>query len=177
MKTYKNKKTVYNRSPRDNENTYTIFNSKILYLPADEQLIMIHILSNNDQWVLNRIEIQERLRKCGFGKRRFGKAWMNLEKKKYLLKKRFQSGVEWTVNENPHNESIKSNPPQPQISNIEIKPTNIISKQPKQNIICFDTLNEIQIQRLKDSLRLYPDAPLQFQYDISKEEIRKRLNI
>lgn len=172
--------TNYFRSQKDPEHLYEKFDTNLWNLTTDEMLIILRIFHHKTEpefegdkiWIVNRIEIQKSLMQRGMPKDKFCKAWMSLQKKKYIVKRRFKGGVEWTIYEAP--ESIINKV----ASNLlpKSKPNKESVKAPA-NIICFDTLDEMHIQRLKDNLRLYPDAPLQYQYDISKEEIRKRLNI
>jgi hypothetical protein len=102
-------KTNYYLTPKDDDHPYNMYDAKLWNLPDTELLIMLRILSNKTKkvyeddilWVVNRIEIQERLKERGTGERVFRKSWMELEKKHYIVKKRFKGGVEWTIYEDP----------------------------------------------------------------------------
>lgn len=116
-------KTMYFRTMKNEEQPFVRFDAQLWNLPNDEMLIMLAILSNTDDWILNAIEIQNRLQKGGMGKYRFQKAMNNLQMKGYLVKDHIQGGYLWKVYENPSN-TFKTTPktniqraPKPKVEN------------------------------------------------------------
>ena len=69
------------RSNKDKENPFTRMPNSIGNLKADEIGIMFHILSNSDDWVINKDDI---LSKSKLGKGRFTKSWNHLKKLGYI---------------------------------------------------------------------------------------------
>jgi len=96
--------TTFNRAPKDSDHPYNKLSAKLYKLPLNELNIMQFILCNNDDWIVNRREIYQRLHNLGMSDIRFRKAWMSLQKKHYLICKRFRGGVHWFINEDPYND-------------------------------------------------------------------------
>jgi len=95
--------TTYVRSPRNKENPFTRISNSIAKLPAVEAGIMLQILSNSDDWVINKEVVRDR---SGLGKDRFKKAWNHLKTLGYISIKQIpsQNGkirYEYTIYENP----------------------------------------------------------------------------
>lgn len=102
--------TIYERTPKNEEHPFNVYDAKFWDLTNDEMLIMLAIFSNKTEkkdindtlWVVNRVEIENRLCKGGMGWRNFRKAWDMLKIKKYINGIRKQGYVEWTIKEDPN---------------------------------------------------------------------------
>lgn len=70
------------RAPKNKENPYTQIPNSIRNLEVEEIGIMFHILSNSDDWVINKNDI---LRKSKLGKTRFTNAWNHLKELGYII--------------------------------------------------------------------------------------------
>jgi hypothetical protein len=129
-----------------------MFDAQLWNLPNDEMLIMVAILSKRTEadesgpaWVLNTIEIQNRLQNGGMGINRLQKCLNNLQKKGYLVKERLQGGWQWKVYENPSN--TFNTPPK---TNIQRAPKPKVEKtytRPK-------SLNDIPYEEMTDRQKL-----------------------
>jgi len=100
---FKMNTTTYVRFPRNNEHPFTRISNSIAKLPAVEAGIMLQILSNSDDWVINKEVVRKR---SGLGKDRFKKAWNHLKTLGYISIKQIpsQNGkiqYEYTIYENP----------------------------------------------------------------------------
>jgi len=76
--------TKYVRSTNYIKNPYTKISNSIAKLPAPEAGIMFQILSNSDDWVINKEVVRER---SGLGKDRFRKAWNHLKELGYITRR------------------------------------------------------------------------------------------
>jgi predicted transcriptional regulator len=69
------------RSKRDKENPFTRMSNSIGNLKADEIGIMFQLLSNSDNWIINKDDVK---RKSKLGERRFVRAWNHLKELGYI---------------------------------------------------------------------------------------------
>lgn len=95
--------TTYVRTPRISEYPFTRISNSIAKLPAAEAGIMLQILSNSNDWVINKEVVRKR---SGLGKDRFTKAWNHLKNLGYISIKRkpSQNGkiqYDYIIYENP----------------------------------------------------------------------------
>jgi len=94
---FKNK-TVVIREVKDDTHPFTRLSNSLLKLDGYERAIMHELLSNSDEFIVNKKVVQKRL---GFPHKKFHDAWMRLEEKYYIRKERFFGGVKWIISENP----------------------------------------------------------------------------
>jgi len=130
--------TKYVRSPRDRDNPFTRISNSIAKLPAVEAGIMLQILSNSDDWVINKEVIKKR---SGLGRDGFKGAWNSLKSKGYISVNRIptQNGkfqYEYIIYEDPENH----NPP----SLIE-EPTTDIRSTETRTTITLPTVNHTTV--------------------------------
>ena len=76
--------TTYVRSPRNNKDPFTRISNSIAKLPAVEAGIMLQILSNSDDWVINKKVVRD---KSGLGEVSFTKAWNHLKELGYITRR------------------------------------------------------------------------------------------
>ena len=91
--------TVLIRAKKDMEHPYIMLSSSLLKLDGYERAIMMEILSNSDDFIINKNVVEKRL---GFPHKKFLDSWKSLEDKHYILCDRFFGGVKWVINENPY---------------------------------------------------------------------------
>jgi hypothetical protein len=158
-------KTTYFKTPKDSDHPFNRYDSKLWNLQNDELLIMLCILSNKTEplfdgdtiWILNRVEIEKRLKKGGMSQIKFRTAWMNLEKKHYLDMKRNVGCVEWTVKEDPAMDGTTQN------KQIRV---NTIPKQkvPEERIpIPYANLNQREKMLYNDNIKIDPNYNYYYQ--------------
>ena len=96
-------KTNFIRSIKDPTHLYNMYSVKLLNLQTDELQIMIHLLSNADYWIVNRIVIKNILTEKGMPHNKFATAWMNLQKKGFIIRESMGrgGGFIWTIIEDP----------------------------------------------------------------------------
>lgn len=70
------------RAPKDGTHPFTRISNSIGNLKADEIGIMFHLLSNSDDWIINKEDIRK---KSKLGERRFDTAWNHLKKLRYII--------------------------------------------------------------------------------------------
>lgn len=75
-------KTKIVRSLKDKDHPFTRLSNSIGNLKADEIGIMFHLLSNTDNWILNKTDI---MRKSKLGQDRFERAWNHLKELGYVV--------------------------------------------------------------------------------------------
>ena len=93
----KNKSNIV-RSLKDENNLYNKFSAELNKLPLIESAIMYRILSNNDDWIINKKQIQKN---SGVGRDLFNKCWKNLIQLGYIYSTRIQGGCNYIIFENP----------------------------------------------------------------------------
>lgn len=99
MKSVFKNQTVIIRTIKDKEHPYVLLSSTLLVLNGYERAIMLELLSNSDDFIINKIVVEKRL---GFPHKKFLDAWKSLEEKYYIQCDRFFGGVKWVINEQPN---------------------------------------------------------------------------
>jgi hypothetical protein len=97
--------TQFNRAKKDKENLYNCFSTNLNDLPIIELGIMIKILSNSDDWIINKLYLQKN---SGLGRVQFSRAWNNLVKLGYITEQPIQGGWLYIITENPHSTKMTS---------------------------------------------------------------------
>lgn len=90
------------RTPKDKDNPYTMLSAVLLKLDGYERAIMYELLSNSDDFIINKTVIQKRL---GFPHKKFNDAWRSLEDKHHILCDRKWGSVHWVIVENPYSKN------------------------------------------------------------------------
>ena len=92
-------KTIYNRSPKDKNNTYSVISNEILNLNPYQRLIMIEILRNKDTWVIYKCNIKKNIK---IPSNKFEKAWKLLKEYGFIRTTKIDGGYLYTINEKPN---------------------------------------------------------------------------
>lgn len=79
--------TYYVRSPRNKKHPFTRISNSIAKLPAPQAGIMLQILSNSDDWVINKEVVKKR---SGLGKVSFEKHWKHLQQLGHIITKKLK---------------------------------------------------------------------------------------
>jgi hypothetical protein len=66
--------------------------------------LLTWLLSNSRNYVINKNRVRER---SGLPEKKFLTSWKKLQDNGYLVKQRFQRGVEWVINEIPVHYSVQ----------------------------------------------------------------------
>jgi hypothetical protein len=98
--TYVNR-TTYNRS-RSNRTHYKKSFALDIYRNSELDFtdigLLTWMLSNSNSYIINKNRVQQR---SGLTEKKFLASWKKLQESGYLVKIRFQGGVEWVINEIP----------------------------------------------------------------------------
>ena len=91
-----NEKTTYERTMKTKN--YSRIDNGIAKLPLIEGGIMGRILSNSDDYIVHKHQIQKN---SGVPRNKFESAWKNLIEKGYIIPQRIKGGYKYTIVESP----------------------------------------------------------------------------
>lgn len=173
------------RSPRNKENPFTRISNSIALLKADEAGIMLQILSNSDNWILNKDQIRKRSQ---LGRVRFNGCWKHLKELGYIdiRKLPMKNGKfcnKYTIYEIPEVQNLSTVDDKPYTdfrttvsrttetggtnnyyitstnSNTDGSiPRNEVEERPDQNLL--DPIILDPVNNNKDNLQIVPHSPL-----------------
>jgi len=141
----------FKRGIHDKENYYVMISEK---LSKDKRLnffeigLMVHILSNDDSYIINSTYLQK---ESGFGKDIFNKSMKHLSELGYIRKKRIQCGFKWFINEVPDSTLPENTPTENTTSENtpEVPDSTLPENTPTENTPLIN-INEINSKEINN---------------------------